>query len=171
MKIVLIIIALLNGNLVFGAGGVFDLVPSFFNFFGVGLFLIFILRKKISKYFEDFSRSIKEQVESSEIKAKETKIMLDEQRLKLKRLPDEIEKIKEESYKYFEKLKNELTKENLQRINNMKEEAALKINSEKSEYANSLMNYMIEKIISSVKKESKGNSADITKELTNKLLR
>ena len=146
-----------------------DLIPSFFNVFLLGGFLVWKLKGVFKNHFETKSKSISEVMERANVKAKEAEMMMAMQQKKIDGMTEEISKINSDVTTDIEKFKNDYSKDVQDRIKKLKNDAAQKIESEKKELADELNETLVDSVIAKAKEVLK-NDKSLNEKATSKIL-
>ena len=152
-----------------GHGSPSDLIPSFFNVFLLGGFLVWKLKGVFKKHFATKSESISEIMERASVKAKEAEMMMQMQQKKIDGMTEEISKINSDVAVDVERFKNDYSKDVQDRITKLKNDAAQKIESEKKELADELNETLVDSVISKAK-EALSKDNNLNEQATSKIL-
>lgn len=155
-----------------GGGSPMDLLFPFINFVILMSFIVFKVKKPLSKSFDDMSDEVKKLYSYAEEKDKEAKIKLEMYQEKMKSLPTQEQKIRQESeaeINAYEAALNLETKKSQERITR---DAHDRLEGEKKSLINNLNAELLEDMIAKAKgkiKQDQGLQSKVSAKLSSQI--
>lgn len=146
-----------------------DLIPAAFNvavLFGV---LIYVTKDKLKGYFVSHSENIANTLDRANIKAKEAKMMLEEQQRKMASLEADVKTIHGQSETDVMVFEKKLAQETEEKIAKLKIDANSKVVADKKQMVDALNAELLEQVIKKTKSTIKENK-DYQSKVSTKML-
>ena len=152
-----------------GGGGVFSLLPAFFNFGVLVGLLVWKLKDPISNYFKEKSSEIKTTLTRADQLAKEAEEKLSTQKKRLAQLDEDLKNLETQKKNQIKTFEETYKKEVDERIVRLQKEVASRVETEKREEVQKLNNSILNLVIKGAK-DKVAHDPDLRDKATRKLV-